>query len=367
MSARTRLTIATLAVSILGIGLVASGGPAAAAGPGDYPEPPETTIRYGPEGWTNLTRPLYGYESDNPLAQFECRLDSGPFVACGPATYEVLEGHRGATLSDGEHTIEVRAVGPGEEADPTPARAVIFVDTHPPTAAIVSGLTHRRRPKFTLRVAGEDSFSCRIVGKNVRIVVRSCDGPTSFRPPRPLPEGAYDLNLSARDQAGNEADDQVEFSVRTKPGPPPPPLPAPNPYRGSTLYSGRGEGVRVHFRLKGRRLIEARVVSVAACVTELNGRRWFHHRRLVREDASPRWPIRVDGRGNFRAYEGEPSASVDSLERLVGHVTPRSIVGRTAISFSEKASESPDSETCQTGPRRPGSMRELTFRAHRHS
>jgi hypothetical protein len=121
----------------------------------------------------------------------------------------------------------------------------------------------------------------------------------------------------------------------------------------------------VNFRLKGRRLIEARVVSVVACVSEVNGRRWFHHRLLVREDASPRWPIRVDGRGNFRAYEGEPSAWVDSLERLVGHVTSRSIVGRTAISFSEKASESPDGETCQTGPRRPGSMRELSFRAHR--
>jgi hypothetical protein len=54
-----------------------------------------------------LTRPVYGYRSDNPDASFECRLDSGPFEFCGPATYEVLEGHPGETLSEGTHTIEV--------------------------------------------------------------------------------------------------------------------------------------------------------------------------------------------------------------------------------------------------------------------
>jgi len=152
---------AALAASFLGLALVAPGGSAGAEAVAAGPSPPDTTITFGPIGWTYLTRPVYGYRSDNPDASFECRLDAGPFEFCGPANYEVLEGQPGAELSEGAHTIEVRAVAPDGAVDPTPAQAVIIVDTDPPTAAIVSGptgVTHQRRPKFGLRVADEDSF-----------------------------------------------------------------------------------------------------------------------------------------------------------------------------------------------------------------
>jgi hypothetical protein len=254
---------ASLVASLVGLALFAPGGAAGAQAAATLP--PDTTITFGPEGWTNLTRPVYGYASDNPDSWFECRLDSGPFEPCGPATYEVLEGHRGARLSEGTHTIEVRAVGPDGEVDPTPAQAVITVDIRPPTAAIISGptgLTHQQRPTFTLRVAGADSFRCRIIGKNFRVTVPSCDGPTSFTPPRPLPEGAYELVVIARDLAANETEDRVEFSVRTKPGPPPPP---PDPYRGSVLYTGRGKGIKkVSFRLKGHKPAAKRPISATS-------------------------------------------------------------------------------------------------------
>jgi hypothetical protein len=323
------------------------------------PVPPDTAITFGPEGWTNLTRPVYGYQSDNPEASFECRLDSEPFDFCGPATYEVLEGHRGAELSEGTHTIEVRAMAPDGEADPTPARAVIMVDTHPPTATILSGptgVTHRQRPTFKLEVAGEDSFTCHILGRHVKINVPSCDGPTSFTPPRPLAEGAYEMVLVASDRAGNATEDRREFSVRTKPGPPPPP---PNPYRDSSLYSGRGEGVRAVFRLKGHKLIEARISLNLVCT----GGRRRHHYLATREPASPRWPITVNRHGKFSHQVNVLTVAEDETEMLAGKVTPQAITGTIAMSWTQPARVG--NETCRTGRFRPGRVATLSFRAKR--
>ena len=363
MLAQAKLTVAALAASLLA--LMASGGTVAARGATSGPLPPDTTITFGPKGWTNLTRPVFGYESDNPDAWFECRLDSRPFEPCGPATYEVFEGHRGATLSEGTHTIEVRAVGPDGEVDPTPAQAVITVDIRPPTAAIISGptgFTHHQRPTFTLRVAGADSFRCRIIGKNIRVTVPSCDGPTSFTPPRPLPEGTYELVVIARDLAANETEDRVEFSVRTKSGPPPPP---PDPYRGSVLYTGRGKGIKkVSFRLKGHKLIEATVDYFDRCTRTGDGQGRRYRLRQELTEASPRYPLRVDERGKFRIYRSEVFFNADETAFFAGKVTSRSIVGRIARESNESAPESGVFDKCHTGPF-GGPMKELTFHAWR--
>lgn len=353
-----RTAAAVLVASILCLALAAPGGGAAATGP----VPPDTTITFGPLGWTHLTRPVFGYRSDNPEAYFECKLDSDPYVFCGPATYEVLEGHPGAELAEGTHTIEVRAVAPGGEADPTPAQAVITVDTHYPTATIVSGptgFTHQQRPKFTLQVEGQAGFRCRIVGNGVRIKAPSCDGPTSFRPPRPLPEGAYEMVLQAFDLAGNETEDRVEFSVRTKAGPPPPP---PNLYRGSVLYTGRGDGVKeVVFRLRGRRLLQASMTVNLACSG--GGRR---HRFLYElDDAYPGSPIVVHKQGGFRWEVLELHTDSDWIETLEGRVTPKKIVGSIELSITEPARVG--NETCRTGRfLGPGRNEALSFRAWRH-
>lgn len=349
---------AVLAASLLGLAVLAPGGGAGAEAAATVPLPPDTTITFGPIGWTNLTRPVYGYRSDDPDASFECRLDSGPFEFCGPATYEVLEGHPGETLSQGTHTIEVRAVGPNGEADPTPAQAVIMVDTDPPTAAILSGptgVTHERRPKFRLRVADEDSFWCRILSKGVRINVRSCDGPTSFRAPRPLTEANYVMVVIAFDRAGNETEDRVEFTVRTKPGPP------PNPFRGSVLYSGRSHGVKTAFRLRGDKLIQAYVSIPLVCTA--HGRRY--RSRVEGANAAPSRPITLNGRGEFRITEERIYSQEDAFEQLTGKVTPEEIVG--GVEVRQRSDIPGGSENCHTGRFR-GGMEELSFRArpHRH-
>lgn len=203
-------------VAVLLASLLASH-PAAAEVPGV----PNTTITFGPAGWTNLTNPVFAYESDDREARFECRLDAAPFEPCGPSEEEARGSGPEETLTDGRHTFEVRSVNEAGVVDPTPARVSIVVDTHSPPVRILdgpSGTTHQRRPKFRLRVAEENSFSCTIRGKTaavrrIQIKVRSCDGRHSFRPPRPLADGRYVFILHASTRAGSEEFEFREFLV----------------------------------------------------------------------------------------------------------------------------------------------------------
>jgi hypothetical protein len=329
---------------------------------------PTTTITFGPEGPTFATRPVFGYQSDDPDAYFECSLDSGAFEFCGPATYESLEGRKGR-LADGPHSFSVRAVSEAGTADPTPAVASFIVDTDPPTATILTRPRHfirNPRPSFEIEVSGEARFRCQILGHGVNIKVPSCGGRDRFTSPRPLAEGAYEFVLVAIDDAVNETEDRVEFEIRTEPGPPPDPL------RGSILYTGRGEGGRgvksISFRLKGRKLLEARVVVVEACLGQPWGsRRWRpYNKRRELEEAAVNRPLRVDRRGRFRAHHYDLWQSSDYFENFAGQVTPRSIVGSIELSSSENQGAGGESYRCHTGPF-PGPMEKLRFHAWRRA
>jgi hypothetical protein len=150
-------------------------------------------------------------------------------------------------------------------------------------------------------------------------------------------------------------------SGRTNPGP------LPNSHRGSVLYTGRGKGIKqVSFRLKGHELIEASIVVIETCTRTRRGsgqvRRY--RQRLELEEASPRWPLRVDGRGRFRAFRSEVEPSSDEFFKFVGKVTPRSIVGGISRNSNESAPESGIFYHCHTGPF-GGPRKELTFHAWR--
>jgi hypothetical protein len=211
--------IAALALSLLA--LVALGGTIAARAAASGPLAPDTTITFGPTGWTNLTNPVFAYESSDPNARFECRLDSAPFEPCGPAEEEARGDGPQHKLTQGRHTFEVRAVNAEGIPDPTPAAARFVVDTHFPTVRILSGpprITHFRWPRFRLKVADEESFWCIIggrttTGKRVLIKRRSCDGRQSFRSPRRLADGHYSFHVVAFTRAGNESIESWAFSV----------------------------------------------------------------------------------------------------------------------------------------------------------
>lgn len=98
--------------------------------------PPDTTIASGPAPGerTASTGATFGFTSE-PGARFECKLDSGPFVACsGPGNF-----HTVSMLSDGSHTFSVRAIDAVGNVDATPATRTWSVDTVAPDTAITSG------------------------------------------------------------------------------------------------------------------------------------------------------------------------------------------------------------------------------------
>ncbi len=141
--------------------------------------------------------------------------------------------------------------------------------------------------------------------------------------------------------------------------------PSANPYRDSILYTGRGKGIKkVSFRLKGHKLIEASIVVIESCTTTGGGHPRRYRWRAELEEASPRWPLRIDGRGRFRASRSEVNFSSDEFAKFVGKVTSRSIVGGIARNSNESAPESGIFNRCHTGPF-GGPMKELTFQAWR--
>jgi Ca2+-binding RTX toxin-like protein len=185
--------------------------------------PPDTTIVFGPKGLTNVKRPTFGYQSSNPQAWFECKVDSGAYEPCGPATYESLEGQPGKVLADGAHSVSVRAVNQLEDADPTPAVASFTVDTAAPKAEITSGpegATNETRPTFNFTASG-GTVTCFLETKGepeteeAEPPFAACTTSSSYTPASPLAEGSYVLHLRARDATLNETEDVRPFSVDT--------------------------------------------------------------------------------------------------------------------------------------------------------
>ena len=95
--------------------------------------PPDTAISSGPEGVTKNRTPTFDFRTDEDPASFECRVDTDAWTPCSSP-------HRTATLADGPHTFEVRAIDRAGNADPTVARWSFtidpeFVASQPPTAS----------------------------------------------------------------------------------------------------------------------------------------------------------------------------------------------------------------------------------------
>ena len=75
---------------------------------------PNTTILTSPTAVSTDTTPAFTFDSDDLAATFECKLDSGIFVACSSP-------YTSTPLSLGTHTFTVRSINAGSEVDPSPA------------------------------------------------------------------------------------------------------------------------------------------------------------------------------------------------------------------------------------------------------
>ena len=115
---------------------------------------PDTSIDSGPASLSNQTSATFNFSSPDDTATFECRLDGGDWEPCSSAkTYD--------GLSDGSHTLEVRASNV-YGTDPTPASYTWVVDTINPLvgdASILGNISNSDPRLFTVNVTDETQLA----------------------------------------------------------------------------------------------------------------------------------------------------------------------------------------------------------------
>ena len=154
---------------------------------------PETTIETHPENPTNQTNGTFTFSSNDPLAIFECQVDTGAFAQC-PATFPT------GVLTEGPHTILVRARDLSGNVDATPATFPWIVDTTAPDTTITGSPTNP-----TTALTGTFTFSSNDTQATFECSLNSATYvacPGTFTTPT-LTVGTQTISVRARDLAGN--------------------------------------------------------------------------------------------------------------------------------------------------------------------
>ncbi|WP_240360320.1 adventurous gliding motility protein AgmC [Pyxidicoccus caerfyrddinensis] len=154
---------------------------------------PDTTIVSGPAALTNSSSATFDFSSNESPVTYQCSLDGAAFVACtDPRTF--------TGLSDGNHTLAVRAVDAAGNIDGSPATHAWTVDTTPPDTTIVSGpasVTNSNSATFDFSSPDATAtFECSLDGA----AFVACTDPRTFTG---LADGNHTLSVRARDTAGN--------------------------------------------------------------------------------------------------------------------------------------------------------------------
>ncbi len=160
--------------------------------------PPDTAITSGPAGPTSDGTPTFEFNAPGePGATFECKLDNAAdWVSCSSP-------HTTASLTDGEHTFQVRAKDAAGNVDASPAsRTFTVTDTTPPDTVITSGPsgpTSDSTPTFGFNAPGEPgaSFECQL--DNAVDWVSCSSAHTTLA----LADGQHTIQVRAKDGAGN--------------------------------------------------------------------------------------------------------------------------------------------------------------------
>jgi hypothetical protein len=169
--------------------------------------PPNTEITGKPPLVDNNPTPTFSFMGDDSNAQgtgsgviaFECKVDSGDFAPCtSPFTTE--------SLSDGEHTFQVRAIDRVGHVDPTPASYTWTIDTTAPAVptltapANASAITTTNVVTLTWDAVADGDLA----GYKVKLNGQVQDvGNTTQAVVGPLANSVYTWTVAAYDAAGN--------------------------------------------------------------------------------------------------------------------------------------------------------------------
>lgn len=163
---------------------------------------PDTTITVTPPNPDNNSTPSFAFTGNDGagsgVASFECQIDGiGGFTTC-------TSGASFGPLTDGLHTLEVRAVDGAGNSDSTPASYTWTVDAISPDTTITSNpLNPSNIPNPTFDFTGDDgagtgvaSFECQIDGGGFM----ACTSGSSFGP---LGNGSHTFEVRAIDMTSN--------------------------------------------------------------------------------------------------------------------------------------------------------------------
>ena len=154
---------------------------------------PDTSFNPVPPSHTNDTTPTFSFTSNEAGSTFQCSLDGAAFGSCAsPLTT--------GTLSEGSHTLQVRATDQAGNIDQSPASHTFTVDTMRPDTSFnppPPSHTNDTTPtfSFTSNEAGA-TFRCSLDGA----AFASCSSPFTTAA---LSQGSHTLQVEASDQAAN--------------------------------------------------------------------------------------------------------------------------------------------------------------------
>ena len=168
--------------------------------------PQPETVATGPAS-SPTNNPTITFSSpDTPTATFQCKVDSGTYATCTSPFMPVL--------SDGPHTVLVRAVAAGGYPDLTPASVTFTVDRTAPVVTITSAppaVTADNTATVAFTVDdGSATVTCQVDGATPV----ACVSPFTTDP---LADGTHTITVAATDPVGNVGSKSATFKVDTVP------------------------------------------------------------------------------------------------------------------------------------------------------
>lgn len=159
---------------------------------------PDTILISTPPSLTNQTEATFIFTASDPAASFECQLDDTPVILCSsPWTI--------TNLSEGEHTVAIRAVDGEGNTDPTPATWTWSIDLTPPSAPTITDITAESGTRVTMswsEVSDPSGINGYDVLRDGNLIAQL--GPvTRFTDSTVQPNTVYTYAVVARDHAGN--------------------------------------------------------------------------------------------------------------------------------------------------------------------
>jgi gliding motility-associated-like protein len=178
---------------------------------------PDTKIEVAPAALTNSKTSRFDFSSTSENVTYEAKLD-------GAASYATVEDPLTlSNLSDGEHTIRVRAKSQAGITDPTPAQHTWVIDTKAPAAPVVKtpadgARLNNAKPAIAGTAEAGSVVTVTLDGAVLGKVTATANGEWSLAPVSALKEGAHQLTAKASDKAGNTspASSAITFTIDTE-------------------------------------------------------------------------------------------------------------------------------------------------------